>query len=152
MNLKTKLIAGFASAAAIALVTVSFLGYYYTKNQVVNDINQEMAGAAGLVDGQRDVAAKAKTAFAEIKEAVEVIVMQVQCVTTEVKQLSKRSDDVLVAITDITAIAEKSATASEEVAAATEQQTSAVLTISQEAGKLLKEAEKLKNDICKFKI
>lgn len=118
-----------------------------TKNAV-----QEMTGAAGLVDGQRDVAAKAKTAFAEIKEAVEAIIMQVHCVTTEVTQLSKRSDDVLVAITDIALIAEKSAAASEEVAAATEQQTSAVLTISQEAEKLLKEAEKLKDDICKFNI
>jgi|GEM_PF-2814057 len=34
---------GFASAAAITLITVSFLGYYYAKNQVVNDINQAMA-------------------------------------------------------------------------------------------------------------
>lgn len=118
-----------------------------TKNAV-----QEMDGASGLVNGQREVAAKAKAAFTEIKGAVEVIVMQVQCVADEVKQLSKRSDDVLAAITDIAAIAEKSAAASEEVAAATEQQTAAVLTISQETEKLLKEAEKLKDDIYKFNI
>lgn len=43
MNLKAKLITGFASVAAIALITVSFLGYYYAKSQVVNDINQAMA-------------------------------------------------------------------------------------------------------------
>lgn len=43
MNLRTKLIIGFVAAAAVALIAVSFLGYYHAKGQVVDDLNQEMA-------------------------------------------------------------------------------------------------------------
>ncbi|MCX7780404.1 MAG: methyl-accepting chemotaxis protein [Negativicutes bacterium] len=43
MNLKTKLIAGFAFAAAIALLAVSFMGYSHAKEHILSGLNSEMS-------------------------------------------------------------------------------------------------------------
>ena len=43
MKLRTRLLAGFALFTGIVLVTVASMGYFYTKKQVVDNVNNEMS-------------------------------------------------------------------------------------------------------------
>lgn len=42
MNLRARLLLGFALITGIALIAVAYMGYFYTKKQVVDNVNAEM--------------------------------------------------------------------------------------------------------------
>ena len=65
MKLRIKFLLSFALVTGISLLVVSFLGYYYAKNQLIDNVNTEMAEIANAHVNQMDGWLQSKARFLE---------------------------------------------------------------------------------------
>jgi len=105
-----------------------------------------------VVENQKTSLDEIKQTYKDIEEAVMHVVDRIVHITDETVILQKKSKEISASIEDIAAITQENAAASQEVASSTTEQTAAVNNVSEEAKRLVKDANELMEAISNFKI
>ncbi|MDI3280074.1 MAG: methyl-accepting chemotaxis protein [Bacillota bacterium] len=105
----------------------------------------EVAAGTEVIDGTG-------RSFAEIAEAVETMVRQINAISEAARQMEESSKQVVKAVENIANITEESAASAEEVSASAEEQTASVEEVAASADALAKLAQELQHEVSKFKI
>ncbi len=113
---------------------------------------KDVSYANELVEKQSASMVETTQAFNKIQQAVEVVVTNIDQVTSSSQALKDLAEQIEVQLEEIARVTEDSAAGTEEMAAATEEQTSGLQEINTAATEVAEKAEELEKLIHQFKV
>lgn len=128
-------------------------------SEIVNLIQSETGNAVSIVnevsknaDIQSNSVENMNVSFTDISSAIGTITGQIKEVDLFIKEILGDKDNIVTAISNISAVSEQTAASSEQVSATTQQQTMAVESIAASADQLKELADALNQHIDRFRL
>lgn len=127
--------------------------------KIVQDIQEssqkaveEMDQTGKIFNKQADVIQETNHAFTQISSCIQSLVVSIDSVGEDIKNVSNNKDHVLNSIQVMAALAQQTAAACEEVNASTDEQARAIQTVAEDATRLTGLSNELQQAVMHFKI